>query len=47
MVVWYFDVGLLYFGVGEGFKGLVVCWLKWYVSWVYFDVGLLYFGVGH
>ena len=24
-VVWYLDVGLLYFGVEVGFKGLVVC----------------------
>lgn len=32
--VWYFDVGLLYSGVEVGFKGMVVCYLKWYVSWV-------------
>ena len=32
--VWYFDVGLLYFGAVVGPKGWVVCPLKWYVSWV-------------
>lgn len=32
--VWYFDVGSSYLGVVAGSKGLVVCRLKWYVSWV-------------
>ena len=32
--VWYFDVGSSHPGAEVGPKGMVVCHLKWYVSWV-------------
>ncbi len=33
-VVWHLNVDSSHLKVEEGPKGLIVCWWKWYVSWV-------------